>query len=323
METGTPSLFQLVISITERCNLSCPNCYGKKEEPKSLSLHDINNLLENTKDMGIIDVSLTGGEPLLHEQITEIISLIGSYGYNVHLATNGTITPPQSLIDKILKDRIKISVQVAVYGHRDIHDAWVGLDGSYDTVLENISLLKNVNIPLSITFVATKENFHYIKSLSDPFNDLPININRHICNDKNLELTKEELREICDFVQENSGIRMFCEPLFNTLLIDKASEKLSGYDIRGGCIAGVASATLDPNKEVYPCPKLRISCGNISETPFLEIWQNSRILNMLRDRKNIKVCSDCLYRNVCGGCRASAYLKTGDYLAQDPQCWLK
>jgi len=52
-----------------------------------------------------------------------------------------------------------------------------------------------------------------------------------------------------------------------------------------------------------------------------DIWFNSEILNTLRDRTNYKgQCRECEYIEICGGCRANAFAKTGDYLAEDPIC---
>jgi radical SAM protein with 4Fe4S-binding SPASM domain len=88
-----------------------------------------------------------------------------------------------------------------------------------------------------------------------------------------------------------------------------------------GCHAGVSYFSLRPNGDVYPCTFLPINVGNIREQSLHDIWYNSKILNQLRDRRNLKgKCGTCEYRETCGGCRGRAYTCTGDYFESDPSC---
>jgi radical SAM protein with 4Fe4S-binding SPASM domain len=66
-----------------------------------------------------------------------------------------------------------------------------------------------------------------------------------------------------------------------------------------------------------------VPLGNIREAPFRDIWQSSPIVRLLQDRENLRgKCAGCPVRSRCGGCRAVAFAKTGDFLATDPRCWL-
>jgi radical SAM protein with 4Fe4S-binding SPASM domain len=105
-----------------------------------------------------------------------------------------------------------------------------------------------------------------------------------------------------------------------------------------GCIAGLSYCRIYPEGEVTPCPYLPIKLGNIRETPFKEIWENSEVLTSMRDFENLKGrCGVCEYKAKCGGCRARAYglssdfieacgglhepqALEGDYLLEEPWC---
>jgi radical SAM protein with 4Fe4S-binding SPASM domain len=88
-----------------------------------------------------------------------------------------------------------------------------------------------------------------------------------------------------------------------------------------GCHAGIHYLNLRANGDVYPCPFLQLNAGNIRKQTITSIWYNSKILNELRDRSLLRgECGECDYREICGGCRARAWLQTGDYLASDPNC---
>ena len=91
-----------------------------------------------------------------------------------------------------------------------------------------------------------------------------------------------------------------------------------------GCSAGRGFVYIKPNGEVWPCPFIEVSCGNIRETPFSDIWANSPVLKSLQQREErLKGrCGECQYRRLCGGCRGRAWATTGDYLAEDPSCFI-
>ena len=74
---------------------------------------------------------------------------------------------------------------------------------------------------------------------------------------------------------------------------------------------------------MIPCHGLPLVLGNIRKKSIINTWKNSAILNNLRTRKNLKAkCGTCVYKNICGGCRAEAYWQKNDYLEEDPRCWL-
>jgi radical SAM protein with 4Fe4S-binding SPASM domain len=76
-----------------------------------------------------------------------------------------------------------------------------------------------------------------------------------------------------------------------------------------------------PDGEAWPCSFLQVPLGNLLKDGAKEVWAGSPLLKALRDRRNLKGrCGACIYRSVCGGCRARAYLATGDYLEADPKC---
>ncbi|MBP8626694.1 MAG: SPASM domain-containing protein, partial [Syntrophorhabdales bacterium] len=78
------------------------------------------------------------------------------------------------------------------------------------------------------------------------------------------------------------------------------------------------------NGDVWPCPFVEISAGNVREDAFINIWHNADIFQNLRNRENTLkgACGECKYRGICGGCRGRAYALSGDYLAEDPSCFI-
>jgi len=107
-------------------------------------------------------------------------------------------------------------------------------------------------------------------------------------------------------------------------IADEIERHYQTKNIIAGCAAGIANAYIDSIGNIYPCASIPIVAGNILTSDFSEIWKNADILNTLRNRELLKgKCGDCDYKYICGGCRASAYLKTGDILETDHFCMLE
>jgi radical SAM protein with 4Fe4S-binding SPASM domain len=88
-----------------------------------------------------------------------------------------------------------------------------------------------------------------------------------------------------------------------------------------GCLAGTGVCFISHEGEVYPCGYLPVIAGDLRKQPFAEIWDHSVVFEQLRDTGGLKgKCGCCEFRNVCMGCRARAFAKTGDFMAEEPFC---
>ncbi len=86
------------------------------------------------------------------------------------------------------------------------------------------------------------------------------------------------------------------------------------------CNVADDSLCIMPDGSVYPCRRFNKPIGNLLESPLKSIWDNAPLLKEVRKRKCLKgKCGSCDIE--CYGCRALAYSLTGDYLAEDSQCW--
>ena len=91
-----------------------------------------------------------------------------------------------------------------------------------------------------------------------------------------------------------------------------------------GCAAGRGFVYIKANGDVWPCPFVEISAGNIKKNDFNKIYYESSVFRNLRNREKLLkgVCGDCNYKTICGGCRGRALAYSGDYLAEDPRCFI-
>lgn len=89
----------------------------------------------------------------------------------------------------------------------------------------------------------------------------------------------------------------------------------------GGCSAGLTYAGLTASGDLLPCVPAAEPLGNLLTQSLEDIWVHSPILNHIRNRKALRgSCGKCTYNHLCGGCRYTAYVATGDWLGSDVSC---
>jgi radical SAM protein with 4Fe4S-binding SPASM domain len=108
---------------------------------------------------------------------------------------------------------------------------------------------------------------------------------------------------------------------------DIAMHRALQFLVGGGepyrCSAGASLVTILPNGDLLPCRRLPIKVGNVLRTPLRQLYDESEILQSLRDRRRLpSECAACVYRHACGGgLRCLAYATAGELFTIDPGCW--
>ncbi|MBI3038969.1 radical SAM protein [bacterium] len=153
----------LIFEITSRCNLDCLHCYNVWKNPFGYKIGELptietldllNRFLTQT---GAKSVTLTGGEPLLRNDLPEIISWLNSRKVSVNLISNGNLLCQEKWI-AALCGKISIFELPLLSCEREIHDRMSGFDGAFDSVTRAIAELKLAGERVVSVFVATKLN---------------------------------------------------------------------------------------------------------------------------------------------------------------------
>jgi radical SAM protein with 4Fe4S-binding SPASM domain len=247
--------------------------------------------------------------------------------YWIGILTNGTLI--NSTIVNKLKEYSKLSeIQISIDGSTaKIHDKIRG-DGSFAKAINSIKILKKHGFFISIMFTLHKKNREEAIPMLELAENLAVDaitIERITPMNKNdikkFYLPPKELHEIYNKIykkkleiEERSKLKVrVSRPLWT--LIDGT--------IGGFCPAGLTCLAILYDGTVLPCRRLEIPIGNILKDGLFKIWYTSSVLWRLRNKKNLMGnCNNCRYLYSCGGCRAIAYTVNGDYMAEDPQCWL-
>lgn len=332
-----------VIELTQRCNLSCIHCHVQDfKQGEELSTDEVYNLLDQ---LALIPefrmVAFTGGEPLLRTDLFSILLYAKNLGFSCTIATNGTLLT-DDYIEKLADAGVAIMAVSIDAADATTHDRIRGKTGALQDALAGITLIKKAGIPLHINVTIASYNADQVNTLMHVADQLsaailimyqlvPVGRGRTIADSSlDAEANRQLLRQIA---QGQAEVTVVTEPVagpqYWAYLLKKAGitygPLISCASILfHGCAAGRGFVYIKPDGEVLPCPFLPVSCGNIRTTPFDRIYRDSPVLQALRDRDLLKGrCGLCRYRNLCGGCRGRAYAHSGDFLAEDPACFLR
>ena len=145
-----------------KCNLGCKFCYGKFNED-TLSLEEKKTIIDKISDAGVEKLTITGGEPLLGENLLEIIEYASEKNLFVSLHTNGILLD-EKLIKALSKKVGRISLALDGAGN-DVNLSMRGYENYFDLVNDLLKLIKKYNVPVSVKTVASKKNIESIPDL--------------------------------------------------------------------------------------------------------------------------------------------------------------
>ena len=329
---------------TRNCNLSCVHCRAAAEKgPYSGELDTTAafHLLEQITEVGNPIVILTGGEPLMRDDIFDIAAYGTQKGLRMVMAPNGTLITDENakkMVESGIK-RISISIDGAT---KEFHDKFRGVQGAYDGAISGIHKAKKAGLEFQINTTITKTNLDQIPLIQKLAVDLgavahhifllvPTGRGKYIVDQ---EITAGEYEETLNWFYDQREktplqLKATCAPHYYRILRQRAKEegKKVTFDTHGldavtrGCLGGTGFCFISHRGIVQPCGFLDVNCGDVATESFAHIWQHSETFLRLRDFDQLTgKCGVCEFKKVCGGCRARAFEATGDFMAEEPLC---
>ena len=336
--------------ITDRCNLRCTHCYQEDYSGSNeLGLDGLERIADEiiktlSKWNKKGDIAITGGEPLLREEMFPLINYLESSDdiASIDILSNGTLIN-ESIVEQI-RDLKKVRcVQISLDGAAtESHDAVRG-KGTFDKVVAGVRLLRQNGISVNIMFTLQRRNMGDIPSIIDLATVEGISsltIERFVPTGSGAKirdelLSPEEIKRVFGYISERAeqeanrgGMTSISRsrPLWvmcNGNAISSCGDTFNDENTAGGiCSIGLDGLCILPDATVLACRRLPIPIGNLKNDSLLKIWHTSKLLWEIADKRNLKgKCHSCEFITRCSGCRAMAYACTGDYLAEDPQCF--
>jgi len=321
-------------AITEKCNLSCRHCRGMPRA--ELSTERAKKLIAEIAELKPSWVIIEGGEPLLRQDLFELLELMQQKQLEVHLITNGMLLSPQILAT--LK-QLGVKVMISIDGATPATYEAIRNGANFERVVQAARNCAKEGLLEAINFTILKTNYAEIPGIFELAASIGVQrvtfIGLKPCEDYPGELLSsqeygEAIRLACQAAQETGVEFFFDEPFFWATVREWglfAHMPAVGTGIllpsTSACIFG-EYLFIETNGDVKPCSFAPLTLGNVNEKPLGEIWRevlSSPFLHQLNDLENrTGYCRNCLYLEDCKGCRSRTFVLTGDWFAADPCC---
>jgi radical SAM protein with 4Fe4S-binding SPASM domain len=304
-----PHLTSLQIELTSRCNERCVHCYIPHEN-KLTDIEDslFYSVLEQCKEMGLLSLTFSGGEPMLHPHFIEYLRKAQEYDFAINVLSNLTLLN-DNIVREMKANRLS-SVQVSLYSmNPEVHDSITTVKGSFHKTKNAILKLIENDIPLQISCPTMKQNKndfvdvlnwankHKVRAITDY-----IMMARYDHTISNLDnrLSLSEVENVINTIVEND--EKYKNKIFNTDFnvlnqIDNSEETVCGVCISSICMVA--------NGSIYPCAGWQdYILGNLKTDTLQQIWNNSKKVKFLRNirKKDFPQCLKCEDRLFCAMC---------------------
>lgn len=349
------------INITNRCDLKCGFCsatpfhYATKEE--ELSLPELQMLFDAIEASGVFLVRIAGGEPLVREDLPEILRMLAGYSFGKVLLTNGLRLTPQ-VCEHLAAARFD-AVAISVDSHlAHQHDQARGRAGAHARTLFNLPNLERCGLKFGAMTTVTSSNVVHMVEIADFLQRHGFrSVNFILLNASGLaagtpgsfasfRVWSEQLLRLTNWIEDTRpaiAVRILpphedgvpyelyvplrdagrLDALRNVWKIDPQPRRRRELS----CAAGHSQMTVYENGDVYGCDLMRDDprwkAGNIRQQPLMNIWRESSAFRLLRGMAYPDLegpCAACANQHCGGGCRASAANLTDSLFGSDINC---
>ena len=346
----------VVWNVTRACNLTCGHCYAEAvpgPAPDELTRAEALRLVDHLIEYGTPVILFSGGEPLMHPHIFELIERAVRGGVRAVLSTNGL------LIEKETAARLSglglSYVGISLDGLKATHDELRGRPGLFDLTLKAIQAAREAGLKVGLRLTLNRRNLAELGSVFDFLEkeDLPRVCFYHLVasgRGRRLgqwALNHAETREAVNLIAERTE-EMFRRGRGREVLTvdnhadgpwlylkkkragqaERAEAILELLRLNGGNNSGHGLGAVGWDGQVHPDQFWRsVRLGSVRERDFAEIWHDPEngLLQALKNKKNHVTgrCRACVFLETCGGnLRARAEAATGDPWGEDPACYL-
>jgi radical SAM protein with 4Fe4S-binding SPASM domain len=322
-----------VWEVTLRCDLACHHCSSRagRARPDELTTTEALDLVAQLAELGVIEVTLIGGEAYLRNDWLTILRAIRGHGMECTMVTGGRgLTPERA---RAAKDAGLMSASVSVDGVAPTHDALRGLTGSHNAAVSAMHSLAQAGVPVSANTQIGRRNRRELSAVFETITaagahswqvQLTVAGGR-VVDDPGLLLEPYQMIEVMPALArlkeaaDSADLRIWPG---NNLGYFGPFEALLRGDLpgghRGSCGAGRATIGIESNGAIKGCPSLPTRDyvgGNVRGHRLRDIWERAEALRFTRDDRSRELwghCADCYYATDClAGCSWTAHSLLG------------
>lgn len=308
-----PTVFSFQFYTTENCNEHCVHCYvDKKSVARSLPLEKRLNVIDQLATMGTLDITFTGGEALLSDDLPVLIERARQNDLVIALLSNLTLLTDE-LFDTITRTDVEV-VQTSLYSmDADIHDSITRVKGSHAKTLAALERLKAAGVRVGIGCPVMRQNqhvFHEVLRYGNA-NGIPVSCDATIMAKENGD-TGNLIHRI-----DRSGFEAAIQSMVDNSsryreLLANTRDSHDSVSIET-CGVGQYMLCMKSTGEFLPCPGFGLVVGNAWDSKIEEVWTHSPQLLELRRldrRKQFPQCTTCGATYFCNFCIAKFHNET-------------
>lgn len=304
---GLPQLTSVHIELTNKCNENCVHCYIPHNENKSLIEADLfYKLLDQCRKMNILHLTISGGEPMLHNDFLNFLKLCRENNFSISVLSNLTLIDDK-IIEEMKRNPI-LGVQTSLYSMNPIiHDSITTVKGSFEKTFDGINKLISNNIPLKISCPILKQNKNNYKDVIKWANTKNIIVEADYEILARYDNTTQNLinrLNICEIEKIiNDSIKTDHNYIDSVKkIVEKNKYKTLNDPVCNICYSSIC---VSANGNVFPCTCWNnYVIGNLYETSLKDIWLDSEKIKYLRNLRiqDFFECIKCSARNYCTMC---------------------
>ncbi|MGO8671093.1 MAG: TIGR04053 family radical SAM/SPASM domain-containing protein [Capsulimonadaceae bacterium] len=340
------SPFVMFYEVTRACDLRCKHCRACAQpnpNPHELTPEESLSLVDDIASFPKPPVLiLTGGDPMKRADVVQIVRHSVSKGISTAMTPSATPLVTRDALVRLHEAGLS-RLALSIDGVDSLtHDAFRGVDGSYDRTMEILRDAREIGLPLQVNTTLTQRNFGQLDEMADQFATLGIVLwsvfflipvgrgtSEHRIAPEQYEQAFESL--LRQSQRQPYGIKTTEAPHYRRYALMRAGNpqhqpggspppgRIQRAPLGVGDGKGVVFVSHTGN--IYPSGFMPIKCGRFPEDSLVETYQNAPLLRDLRNPDLLHgKCGLCDFRHMCGGSRARSYAVTRDPLAAEPDC---
>jgi len=325
------SPYTLVAELTHRCPLACPYCSNPEDLVRAhdeLRTEEWMGVLDEAASLGVMQMHLTGGEPLARSDIEPIARHARSLDLYVNLVTSG-VPLDRARIERLAPhiDHVQLSVQDADAGSSDC----IAGTASFEAKMRVAAWVKELGLPLTLNVVLHRSNLDRVEAVVAMAEQVSAdrlelaNVQFVSWAHRNVAAllpTREQIehaRSVAQAARSRLAGRMEVVFVLPDWHADRPRACMDGWGRRFVVVA--------PDGVVLPCHAARalpLAFAGVRDGSLASAWQSAPGMQQFRGESWMpEPCRSCDRRTVDhGGCRCQAFALTGDMRATDPVCGL-
>lgn len=331
-------LKEIKIEVTYKCPLGCVHCSSNAGQENLLAISEdkCRTILADAIRLGVQEVAITGGEPLVWNGLTNIIDFVHSHNISTTIYTSGNTSDPEFVFNNLRKSGLNRAIFSIYSANKMEHNRITRKAKSFDLTLRSIDACSRLGITPEIHFVALAKNYSelsQIVDLAESHGVTKISVLRFVPQGRGMlfqsdgTLNQKQNLELKTNIEQlrKSGHQIRTGSPFNVLWLNEDPK----------CLAAQDRLIVAPDLRIYPCDAFKqIHAEDIVGTTdysildkysLSECWEKSKYLNFVRQaissQPNIP-CNGCAnYLQCKSGCAAQKHLHYGDLTHNpDPAC---